>query len=353
MNLADYDYDLPAELIAQKPLETRDRSRLMVLPAGSEPVMHSSFHHLPEFLEKGDLLVLNDTRVFPARLIGVKEKTGGEAEIFLLRPNGDTTWEALSRPSKRLREGSVVLFGDGKLRAEIIEKGAPTVEPGGGHVRVRLSSDSGHIEDAVDAVGVTPLPPYIKRAPDENDRNRYQTIYARERGAVAAPTAGLHFSEELLEILAARGIGTAAVTLHVGIGTFRPLSEQEAENDRLHREYCRIPETTVQLIRECRAGDSRVIAVGTTTARALETASASGQINPFDGWTDLFIKPPHRFVTVGALITNFHLPRSSLLLMVSAFAGKDRIFRAYHDAIGERYRFYSYGDAMLIFGETR
>ena len=350
MNLADYDYNLPVDLIAQKPLNERDRSRLMVLHSGATggsvkaSVEHSFFCNLPEFLEKRDLLVLNDTRVFSARLIGTKEKTGGEAELLLLHHDGDDVWEALSRPSKRLREGSVILFGNGRLRAEIVEKGQ------NGHVRVRLSAESDRIEDVIDAVGITPLPPYIKRMPDRHDRDRYQTVYARERGAVAAPTAGLHFSEELLETLKSRGIGITSVTLHVGIGTFRPLSEQDADKDRLHHEYCRIPPETVHHITACRKRGGRVVAIGTTTARALETASVSGYIAPFEGWTDLFIKPPYRFVSVDVLITNFHLPRSSLLLMVSAFAGKERIFEAYREAISERYRFYSYGDAMLIFG---
>jgi S-adenosylmethionine:tRNA ribosyltransferase-isomerase len=345
LNLFDYDYNLPEELIAQKPLETRDKSRLMVLPAGTGSIIHTTFHNLPEFIHKGDLLVINDTRVFPARLTGTKESTGAAIEIFLLRPLVDGTWEALSRPAKRLRAGTCVVFKNDTLRAMIVEKGTD------GCVRVELLSPI-EINEAIDMIGKTPLPPYIKREPEDFDRERYQTVYAKERGAVAAPTAGLHFSEALLGKLTALGIMKASVTLHVGIGTFKPLTEEEARSDRLHSEFCIVPGTTAAMIKECRAGSGRVIAVGTTTARALETASIYGEIKPYKGWTDLFIKPPYRFKSVDALITNFHLPRSSLLVMVSAFAGRDRIIHAYREAIREKYRFYSYGDSMLIFGET-
>ncbi|MCE5252384.1 tRNA preQ1(34) S-adenosylmethionine ribosyltransferase-isomerase QueA [bacterium] len=343
MNLAEYDYNLPVELIAQKPPEVRDQSRLMVLPEGNHPVLHTTFTNLPEFLRKGDLLVVNDTRVFPARLVGTKENTGAEIEIFLLRPYGDGTWDALSRPAKRLKEGTVIDFGNGALRAVIVEKGAD------GRVRTELSSDM-DIDEALEKLGKTPLPPYIKREPEDFDRERYQTVYAKERGAVAAPTAGLHFSGILLDKLASMGVERAAVTLHVGIGTFKPLTEDEARSDRLHSEYCIVTETTVDKIRSCRSGKGRVVVVGTTTARALETASSSGAPESYEGWTDLFIKPPYRFRSVDALITNFHLPRSSLLVLVSAFTGRNRILNAYREAVSKQYRFYSYGDAMLIFG---
>ena len=344
LNFSDYDYDLPAELIAQHPPENRDESRLLVLTEETDAVAHKKFYDLPDFLEDSDLLVINNTRVFPARLIGVREKTGGEAEIFLLRFCGDNLWEALSRPSRRLRKGTVIVFGKDILRAEIVEKGVE------GHVKVRLTSQNSDIGKAIEKAGITPLPPYIKRTPSETDRSRYQTVYASEQGAVAAPTAGLHFTGALLDKLSASGIQRAAVTLHVGIGTFRPLSEKDAEGDRLHSEYCRVPEATVRAVEECRARGGRIISVGTTSARALETASASGTVTPYEGWTDIFIKPPYSFKTVDVLLTNFHLPRSSLLLMVSAFAGRERVFTAYREAIRKRYRFYSYGDAMLIFG---
>lgn len=344
MNLNQYDYDLPPERIAQQPSAERDSSRLMALePDGG--FLHRTFRDLPEFLRPGDILTANDTKVFPARLIGKKEETGGEVEIFLLRPASDGSWEALCRPSKRLREGTVILFGGGLLRAVVAGKGEY------GHVRVFLESDS-DVNETVDKLGRIPLPHYIRREPEPGDRERYQTIYARERGAVAAPTAGLHFTPAILETLAAKGVGFATVTLHVGIGTFRPLTDEDADGDRLHSEYCLVPEKTVRIVREARERGGRVFAVGTTTARALETASQTGELQPFEGFTDIFIKPPYRFRSVDALITNFHLPRSSLLMLVSAFAGRERILEAYRVAIEEGYRFYSYGDAMLILQEN-
>lgn len=340
MNLDQYDYNLPPERIAQQPSAERDRSRLMVLePDGG--ILHRTFRDLPGFLRRGDILVANDTKVFPARLIGKKEETGGEVEIFLLRPAADGSWEALCRPSKRLREGTVIRFGDGLLRAVIAGKGEY------GHVRVWLESET-DVNEAIDRLGRIPLPHYIRRQPEAGDSERYQTVYARERGAVAAPTAGLHFTPAILDTLAAGGVAFATVTLHVGIGTFRPLTEEDAEGDHLHSEYCLVPETTVRMVREARERGGRVFAVGTTTTRALETASRSGELQPFEGFTDIFIKPPYRFRSVDALITNFHLPRSSLLMLVSAFAGRERILEAYRVAVEEEYRFYSYGDATLI-----
>jgi S-adenosylmethionine:tRNA ribosyltransferase-isomerase len=339
--LDKFDYDLPAERIAQEPSPERDRSRLMVFsPEGG--ILHRTFRDLPDFLRPGDILTANDTKVFPARLIGNKEGTGGEVEIFLLRPAPDGSWEALCRPSKRLREGTVIRFGEGLLRAIVAGKGDY------GHVRVNLESEIG-VNEAVDRLGRIPLPHYIRREPEAGDRERYQTVYARTRGAVAAPTAGLHFTPAVLATLAAKGVGFATVTLHVGIGTFRPLTEADAEEDRLHSEYCLVPEQTADLVRHTRERGGRVFAVGTTTARALETASRSGEIRPFEGFTDIFIKPPYQFRSVDALITNFHLPRSSLLMLVGAFAGREHILDAYRVAVEEKYRFYSYGDAMLIF----
>jgi len=341
VNLEHYNYNLPTELIAQKPAEKRDQSRLMVLSPDSKSVKHRKFSDLPKFLKANDLLVINDTKVFPARLIGRKEHSGGKVELLLLRSLENSNWEALSRPAKSLRNGTVVLFGNGLIRAEIIEKGTS------GYVKVNLES-SINIEDAIDKIGETPLPPYIKREPVPSDHDRYQTIYAQRRGSVAAPTAGLHFTQSMLDELSSRGVKTAAVTLHVGIGTFRPLSASEAQKKTLHSEYCIVPESTVLLVRKCREKGGKIFAVGTTTARALETASLSGEVKSFSGWTDLFIKPPYQFRSVDALVTNFHLPCSSLLLMVSAFAGEKRILDAYRKAINEKYRFYSYGDAMLV-----
>jgi len=341
-----YDYNLPSEMIAQKPAETRDKSRLMVLDIGRNSISHRIFTDLPDFLNQDDLLVINDTKVFPARLIGKKEKTGSAVEIFLLRSYDNGTWDALSRPAKRLKEGSLINFGNGLLRAEVINKGS------NGHVRVNFESEY-DINTAVDMLGKTPLPPYIKRESDDSDIERYQTVYAQKRGSVAAPTAGLHFTDKILNELVFRGVEKATVTLHVGIGTFRPLSENEAKSDKLHNEYCSVPQSTVHKVIECHMKGHRIIAVGTTTARALESASINGEIKPYEGWTEVFIKPPYKFRSVDLLITNFHLPRSSLLMMVCAFAGRERILNAYKVAIKEDYRFYSYGDAMLIIGSER
>ncbi len=345
MNLDEYDYDLPGELIAQRPAERRDSSRLMVVDTENNTVGHTSFERILEHLTSHDLLVVNDTKVFPARLIGKKEKTGGTIEIFLLHPYGDGTWDALSRPGRRLREGTVVTFGEGALSIKVLEKGT------GGHVRVHLESEM-MVDDAIDTFGTIPLPPYIKRDPDTTDTERYQTVYARHRGAVAAPTAGLHFTGDMLDRLEARGIERVSITLHVGIGTFRPLEQEAADGETLHREFCRIPESTVEMLNDCRKRGGRIIAVGTTTVRALESASRNNTIGPYEGWTDLFIKPPYEFKTVDSVITNFHLPRSSLLMLVCAFAGRERILSAYKEAVRERYRFYSYGDTMFITGKA-
>lgn len=341
MNLSDFDYTLPSELIAQEPLEDRTGSRLMVIDVPTGRIGHRMFIDLPNYLNRGDLLVINDTKVFPARMIGKKEDTGGEIEIFLLTSGDDIHWDALSRPAKRLKVGTTVVFGEGALRAVIEEKGDQ------GHVRVRLESD-GPVREAIDCIGKTPLPPYIRREPDSNDRKRYQTVYARERGSVAAPTAGLHFSEPVLSKIRERGADVSTITLHVGIGTFRPLDENEADKDTLHDEYCIVPPETVGKIQSCKASGGRVFAVGTTTARALESSSRNGEIEAFEGWTDIFIKPPYDFRSVDCLVTNFHLPRSSLLMMVCAFAGHGTIMEAYEKAVREKYRFYSYGDAMLL-----
>ena len=346
MNLEEYDYTLPAELIAQEPAAARDQSKLMVLPFGTDTVYHRKFFNLPEFIQKGDLLVVNDTEVFPARLIGRKEPDGGKVELFLLKPYDNETWDALSRPARRLHTGSILVFGDGLLRSKIVEKGIH------GHVRVQLESEL-PIDMVIDRIGKTPLPPYIKREPVESDRERYQTVYAKYRGSVAAPTAGLHFTQAMLDLLISRGVVVASVTLHVGIGTFRPLRTKEAQGNRLHSEYCRVPYETAQTVKECRMRGGRVIAVGTTTARALESAAINGEIMPFDGWTDIFIKPPYTFRAVNVLLTNFHLPRSSLLLLVCAFAGRERILNAYREAVRHHYRFYSYGDTMLIVRSER
>ena len=339
MNLARYDYELPQELIAQKPVPERDRSRLMVLGAYGG-IEHREFSDIAAFLRAGDLLVVNDTRVFPARLIGKKEGTGGTVELFLLRCDADDSWEALVKPARRVKPGTRIVV-ENVLTAEITEKGEH------GRVRVVLRAER-PVEEVIEEVGRTPLPPYIHREPDAADRDRYQTVYARHRGSVAAPTAGFHFTDALLDEVEKKGVKRAAVTLHVGIGTFRPLSARDADRTTLHEEYCHVPADTVSRIAACRKRGGRVVAVGTTTTRALETAAMTGTLQPFEGWTTLFIKPPFRFRAIDMLVTNFHLPRSSLLVLVSAFAGRDRMLTAYSEAVRERYRFYSYGDAMLI-----
>jgi len=313
----------------------------MVINCDSDSIVHRNFSDLPEFFEKDDLIIVNDTEVFPARLIGKKESSGGKMEIFLLYSHNDGTWEALLRPARRVRDGTVIIFGDGLIRAEIIEKSTNS------SVRVCLKSTL-PIEDAINKIGRTPLPPYIKREPVESDRERYQTVYAKKRGSVAAPTAGLHFTPAILDELASRGISIASVTLHIGIGTFKPLGKEEARGTALHSEYCNVPNSTVQMVKACRNKRGRVFAVGTTSARALETASARGELTQFEGRTNIFIKPPYTFKSVDVLLTNFHLPRSSLLLLVCAFAGKEKIMNAYNEAVKKHYRFYSYGDAMLI-----
>lgn len=346
IRLSDYDYSLPEELIAQHALPERDASRMMVLGAGVPE--SRSVRDLPEYLKEGDLVVVNDTRVISARLIG-RRPTGGEAEVFLLRRQSDRTWEALVRPSKRLSPGSRVLF-DGGASVEIRE------DLGSGKRVVFLEGEE--TEDAlIDKHGKVPLPPYIRRPKSgpslAEDRDRYQTVYAREEGAVAAPTAGLHFSSGLIREIEKRGSRFAEVTLHVGAGTFRPLSEQDLASDRLHPEWYRVSASTASVINETRERGNRVLVVGTTAARALESSACrDGRVQEAEGWTDLFIRFPYRFRVVENLLTNFHLPRSSLLMLVSALAGRDRILSAYERAVKEGYRFYSYGDAMLILGEN-
>ncbi len=341
MQLSDFDYTLPEELIAQKPAEKREASRLMVIDTVKDKISHGTVADITDYLSADDLIVVNNTRVFPARLIGNKTDSGGEAEIFLLTPRSDRVWNALCRPARRLKIGTAVSFNNGLLQAEIIEKGDK------GHVVVELKSEI-PIDEAIDRCGKTPLPPYIKRDAEGDDVDRYQTVYAEHRGSVAAPTAGLHFSESILKRIADKGIAVETVVLHVGIGTFRPLNEDEIGKDHLHSEYCSVPEATVAAVNTCRERGGRVFVVGTTTARALESASRNGSLEKFEGWTDIFIKPPYDFKSVDCLMTNFHLPKSSLLMMVSAFAGREKILAAYEEAVRERYRFYSYGDAMLI-----
>jgi S-adenosylmethionine:tRNA ribosyltransferase-isomerase len=352
--LASYDYALPTELVAQTPLAERDASRLLALDRASGAIAHGRFNELPERLRPGDLLVTNRSRVFPARLIGRRER-GGKAEILLVRRRGGGLWDAMLRPGRRLRAGMRVEVGPG-LRVGI-EPDAPHeprpehAPPGAETVlrTVRLLADGMSEDEALERFGHAPLPPYIRREDAPSDRERYQTVYAREPGSVAAPTAGLHFTPELLSRLAARGIEHVELVLHVGPGTFRPVEVEDVRHHRVDPERVLIPEATAAAIERARREGRRVVAVGTTVTRALESAlAADGRLQPGERETDLVIVPGHRFQVVSALVTNFHLPGSSLLLLACAFAGRERLLAAYREAVAQRYRFYSYGDAMLI-----
>ena len=343
MDISDFDYNLPPELIAQEPLPERDASRLLVLDCRTGQTSHRSFRDLPALLARGDLLVANRSRVIPARLLGRRAR-GGEAEILLLRDRGEGRWEAMVRPGRHLRPGQRVTIDDDL--SVVVESEALRED---GRRQVRLLSRRRDIDAAVERLGHTPLPPYIRRADRPADRERYQTVYARERGSVAAPTAGLHFTGELLALLAEAGIERAELVLHVGPGTFQPVKVARVEDHRVASEPFVVPPETAAAVERARAGGGRVVAVGTTTVRALESvALPGGGIAAGEGETDLVIVPGHRFQAVDALLTNFHLPRSSLLLLVAAFAGREAVLRAYAEAVRERYRFYSYGDAMLV-----
>ena len=350
--LRAYDFELPPELIAQAPLVERDASRLLVLERSTGALEHRSFADLPELLRPGDLLVTNRSRVFPARLLG-RRPGGGEAEILLVRRHEEDLWEAMVRPGRRLRQGAVVDIGPGlRVRIEGPEAGARAA---GARVqasplrRVRLLLADLSPEAALERHGHVPLPPYIRRADAPSDRERYQTVYAREGGSVAAPTAGLHFTSARLERLRERGIERAELVLHVGPGTFRPVEDRDVREHRVDPERFIIPEATAAAVDRARAEGRRLVAVGTTATRALESAlGPEGRLHPGEGETDLVIVPGFPFRAVDALVTNFHLPRSSLLLLVSAFGGRERVLSAYAEAVRQRYRFYSYGDAMLL-----
>ncbi|HAG07896.1 MAG: S-adenosylmethionine:tRNA ribosyltransferase-isomerase [Clostridia bacterium 62_21] len=339
MKLSDFDYDLPEELIAQEPLTERDASRLLVVRRGSDRFEHALFRDLPRYLVPGDVLVVNETRVLPVRLLGMKEPTGGRVELLLLRPLSDVTWEALVRPSRRVPVGTRLVFGGGILRGEVVRR-----VPGG--LRHVTFLWEGKFEDVLARAGSVPLPPYIKKPLD--DAGRYQTVYAQVGGSAAAPTAGLHFTPALLEKIKEQGVLIQPVVLHIGLDTFRPVRVEKIEEHRMHEEYYLVPEGTAEAVNTAKREKRRVVAVGTTVTRCLETAGADGSVRPGQGWSSLFIYPGYRFRIVDALITNFHLPRSTLLMLVCAFAGRERILAAYREAIEQRYRFYSFGDAMLI-----
>jgi len=339
MKLSDVDYDLPPKLIAQYPPPQRDRSRLLVLNRKEGEIEHRTFSQLPSYLNDGDLLVLNKTKVIPARLKGVKEGTGGRVELLLLNEVREDEWKVLVRPGRRVRPGTKISIGGGRLRAQITDGGQD------GYRLVRFTAE-GDFWQILQEVGQIPLPPYIKRKPEPADKLRYQTVYARTRGAVAAPTAGLHFTKDLLGKIRAKGVKIGSLILHVGWGTFRPVKSEEITEHRMGSEYYCILSDLCQEIEEAKSRGGKVYAVGTTTVRALESWGQEG--NPREGWTSLFIYPPFDFRVVDGLITNFHLPRTTLLMLVSAFAGRERVLRAYAEAIRGGYRFYSYGDAMLI-----
>ncbi len=343
MKIADFDYELPAELIAQTPLEQRDASRMLVLDRGEQKLTDSGFKECTRFLRPNDVVVVNNSRVIPARLIGRREETGGQVEIFLVRELEADVWETMVRPGGRLKKGARAVFGDGRIVAELLDEPGPELR----HVRFHCE---GSFHDALAEIGSTPLPPYIKRPSgvSTEDRERYQTVYSKQRGAIAAPTAGLHFTPEVLEDVAK--IATLAeVTLHVGYGTFEPVRVDDVAQHSVSSEHYEISSSAAQKINEARANDGRVIVVGTTTMRALESsANEHDEVVAGRGVASLTIKPGYRFRVADALLTNFHLPRSSLLILVSAFAGRELILHAYRHAVAERYRFYSYGDCMLI-----
>lgn len=343
MHLSDFDYELPPELIAQEPLADRTASRLMVVHRATGRIEHHIFRNIGDYLQSGDLLVLNETKVLPVRLYGRKAGSGGRVELLLLRPGGEgeNTWECLARPGRRLPPGTVVEFAVG-LRGEVAARTAA-----GGRL-VRFSLPAGKTFEAVlKEAGEVPLPPYIKKP--LVDPGRYQTVYAREPGSAAAPTAGMHFTPELLRSLRAAGVRTATLVLHIGLDTFRPVQTEDITAHRMHREYYDIPEGTSLAVNAAKREGRRVIAVGTTSTRCLETAALpDGMVPPGAGWSELFIYPGFRFKVIDALLTNFHLPRSTLLMLVSAFAGRGLILTAYREAVERRYRFFSFGDAMLI-----
>ena len=341
MNTADFDFDLPEELIAQTPLEKRDASRLLVVDKETGAFSDQHFDQIIDQLQPGDALVMNNTRVLPARLYGIKPETGGHVELLLLKNTKGDDWEVLAKPAKRLRVGAQISFGDGRLTATVVEE----LEHGGRIVRFGYE---GIFLEVLESLGEMPLPPYIHEK--LADRERYQTVYAKENGSAAAPTAGLHFTEELLEQIAAKGVKLVYLTLHVGLGTFRPVSVDSLDDHEMHSEFYSLSEESAQTLRRVKANGGRIIAVGTTSIRTLETIGSKfqGQIQADSGWTNIFIKPGYDWKVVDAFSTNFHLPKSTLVMLVSAFAGRSLTLEAYEHAIAERYRFFSFGDAMFI-----
>ncbi|MEE3953565.1 tRNA preQ1(34) S-adenosylmethionine ribosyltransferase-isomerase QueA [Peribacillus frigoritolerans] len=341
MKLDMFDFHLPEELIAQVPLEDREASRLMVLDKETGKLQHDVFSHITEYIKPGDCLVLNDTKVLPARLYGSKEGTGAKIEVLLLKQEHDDVWETLVKPAKRIKEGSTIVFGDGKLSAVC----TGVLDHGG---RILEFKYDGIFYEILEKLGEMPLPPYIKEQLDDQDR--YQTVYARERGSAAAPTAGLHFTEELLEKLKGMGVHIAFITLHVGLGTFRPVSVDDIDSHEMHSEFYQMTEGTARLLNDVKEKGGKIITVGTTSTRTLETIASrnDGVFKEENGWTSIFIYPGYEFKGIDAMITNFHLPKSTLIMLISALAGREHVLHAYETAVEEKYRFFSFGDAMLI-----
>lgn len=343
--LSDYDYELPGELIAQFPIEKRDESRLLVLHKDHFAIEHRRFLDIIDYLERGDVLILNDTKVFAARITGAKS-TGGKVEALVVKEIEDGTWEMLLRSNSRLKENDILYFDDNSVQGRIISR----CNDGGWTVEFK---DGKEIKDVITTTGRMPLPPYIKRnnandALNKQDFKRYQTVYAKNAGAIAAPTAGLHFTDKILEKISAKGIKLTRITLHVGLGTFEKIKEEDIRKHKMHKEFYTFTKETADIIKQAKSSGKKIVATGTTTCRALETIAKNGAIKEGGGWTDIFIYPPYRFQLTDSLITNFHQPGTSLILLVSAFAGRENIISAYSEAIKHEYRFYSYGDCMLI-----
>ena len=340
MRVEEFDYDLPEELIAQTPLEKRDASRLLILDKETGEIEHHHFNEIINYLNPGDTLVLNDTKVLPARLIGIKEETQADIEVLLLKNMQEDTWECLVKPARRIKVGTTVTLGNGKLKAKCTEIGADGI-------RYFTFLYEGIFLEILEQLGTMPLPPYIHKKLE--DQSRYQTVYAKEVGSAAAPTAGLHFTKELLKQIKEKGVHIAYITLHVGLGTFRPVSVDTIEQHQMHSEYYHMTKEVAEQLMQTKKENHRIIAVGTTSTRTLETIMTKYQeFKECSGWTDIFIYPGYQFKAIDALITNFHLPKSTLIMLVSAFAGREQILNAYQEAVKEKYRFFSFGDAMLI-----
>lgn len=347
MKLSQFDFELDEKRVALYPPDERDACKLMVLHKDTGKIEHRVFKDILEYFDEGDALILNNTQVFPARMFGVKEKTGAKIEVFLLRELNSTSrlWDVLVDPARKIRVGNKLYFGEDELIAEVVDNTTSR----GRTIRFLYDGPDSEFRDLLDKLGNTPLPKYIKREPEDVDMERYQTVYAKEKGAVAAPTAGLHFSKTLMKRLEIKGVDFAEVTLHVGLGTFRPIEVEDLSKHKMDAEYIKVTQSGVDVINKAKRARKRVCAVGTTSVRSSESAvSAEGLVKPIEGWTNLFIHPPYNFKIADSMITNFHLPKSSLLIMVCAFGGYDNVMNAYQEAIKKKYNFFSYGDAMLI-----